>query len=59
MMWDFVMEVNLNAVFAMTRLAGKYMIQKYGKIINIASMNSYFGGTNVPAYKRSKVPLYS
>lgn len=54
-MWDFVMEVNLNAVFAMTRLAGKYMIpQKYGKIINIASMNSYFGGTNVPAYASSK-----
>lgn len=54
-MWDFVMEINLNAVFAMTRMAGKYMIpQGSGKIVNIASMNSYFGGTNVPAYASSK-----
>lgn len=53
--WDFVMEININAVFAMTRCAGKYMIpQKSGKIINMASMNSYFGGTNVPPYASSK-----
>lgn len=53
--WDFVMEVNINAVFAMTRCAGKYMIpQQSGKIINMASMNSYFGGTNVPPYASSK-----
>ncbi|MEG0377840.1 MAG: SDR family oxidoreductase [Eubacterium sp.] len=53
--WDFVMEVNLNAVFAMTRCAGKYMLpQKKGKIINMASMNSYFGGTNVSPYASSK-----
>ena len=50
--WDFVMEVNINA---MTRSAGKYMIpQRSGKIINMASMNSYFGGTNVPPYASSK-----
>ena len=37
--WDFVMEVNINAVFAMTRSAGKYMIpQRSGKIINMASI---------------------
>lgn len=54
-MWEFVLEINLNAVFAMTRMAGKYMIPAgRGKIINIASMNSYFGGTNVPAYASSK-----
>lgn len=53
--WDFVMEININAVFAMTRRAGKYMIpQRSGKIINMASMNSYFGGTNVPPYASSK-----
>ena len=53
--WDFIMEVNINAVFAMTRSAGKYMIpQRSGKIINMASMNSYFGGTNVPPYASSK-----
>lgn len=54
-MWDFVMEVNLNAVFSLIRCAGKYMIpQKSGKIINIASMNSYFGGTYAPAYASTK-----
>lgn len=54
-MWEFVMEINLNAVFAMTRMAGRYMIPaRSGKIVNIASMNSYFGGTNVPAYASSK-----
>lgn len=53
--WNFVMEININAVFAMVRSAGKYMVpQRKGKIINIASMNSYFGGTNVPPYASSK-----
>lgn len=54
------MEVNINAVFAMTRSAGKYMIpQRSGKIINMASMNSYFGGTNVPPMRAQKELLYS
>ena len=53
--WDYVIELNLNAVYSLCKYAGKYMIpQKSGKIINIASMNSFFGGTNAPAYSASK-----
>jgi 2-deoxy-D-gluconate 3-dehydrogenase len=53
--WDEVLELNLTAVFSLCKYAGTYMIrQKSGKIINIASMNSFFGGTNVPAYAASK-----
>lgn len=54
--WDFVMEVNLNAVFQLCQLAGKQFIAQNsrGKIINIASMLSFFGGYTVPAYAASK-----
>lgn len=53
--WDKVLEVNLSATFQLCQLAGREMIrQGYGKIINIASMNSFFGGQNVPAYAASK-----
>lgn len=53
--WDKVLEVNLSAPFQLCQLAGREMIpQGYGKIINIASMNSFFGGQNVPAYSASK-----
>lgn len=54
--WEFVMNVNLNAVFYMCQLAGKqFMAQNSGgKIINIASMLAFFGGYTVPAYAASK-----
>lgn len=53
--WDTVLEVNLSAPFQLCQLAGREMIrQGYGKIVNIASMNSFFGGQNVPAYAASK-----
>lgn len=54
--WDLVMEINLNAVFQLCQLAGKQFISQKskGKIINIASMLSYFGGYTVPAYAASK-----
>lgn len=53
--WDFVMNINLNAVFQMCQLAGRVMIkQGKGKIINLASMLSFFGGYTVPAYAASK-----
>jgi 2-deoxy-D-gluconate 3-dehydrogenase len=53
--WDMVMELNLNAVFSMCQIAGQYMVkQKSGKILNVASMNSFFGGTYTPAYASSK-----
>ncbi|MDQ0204044.1 SDR family oxidoreductase [Pectinatus haikarae] len=53
--WHSVMQVNLNAVFSLCQLAGKKMIEEgYGKIINMASMLSFFGGFTVPAYAASK-----
>ena len=49
------MNVNLTAVFVLCQLAGRKMIaQGGGKIINLASMLSFFGGFTVPAYAASK-----
>ncbi len=53
--WTDVINVNLSAVFTLCQLAGKVMIpQGKGKIINLASMLSFFGGQTVPAYAASK-----
>ncbi len=53
--WDAVIEINLTAVFEFTQLAGREMLKYgYGKIINIASMLTFFGGYTVPAYSASK-----
>lgn len=53
--WDFVMNVNANAVFSMCQQFGKSMLERgAGKIINIASLLSFQGGLNVPAYAASK-----
>lgn len=53
--WDFVLNVNLTAVFHLCQLAARhYLAHGGGKIINIASMLSYFGGYTVPAYAASK-----
>ena len=53
--WDTVIEINLTSVFELCQLAGKMMLERNsGKIINIASLLSFFGGQNVPAYSASK-----
>lgn len=54
--WDAVININLNAVFMLDQLAGQQFIkqQSKGKIVNIASMLSFFGGYTVPAYAASK-----
>ncbi|WP_295579445.1 SDR family oxidoreductase [uncultured Oscillibacter sp.] len=53
--WDDVLSVNLSSVFVLCQEAGKVMLPKgYGKIINIASMISFFGGQTIPAYAASK-----
>lgn len=54
--WRFVLEVNLTAVFSLCQMAARqYMKQNTGgKIINIASMLTFFGGYTVPAYAASK-----
>jgi 2-deoxy-D-gluconate 3-dehydrogenase len=53
--WDRVIETQLNAVFLLSKLAGKSMIaRKSGKIINIGSMYSYFGSGLIPSYSAAK-----
>lgn len=53
--WQFVIDINLTASFELCQLAGREMLKKgKGKIINVASMLSYFGGYTVPAYAASK-----
>lgn len=53
--YDLVISINLTSVFMLCQLAGQLMLKKgYGKIINIASMNSFFGGQTIPAYAASK-----
>jgi 2-deoxy-D-gluconate 3-dehydrogenase len=53
--WSLVIEVNLSSVFRMCQEAGRHMIDRGGgKIVNIASLLSFQGGINVPAYTASK-----
>lgn len=53
--WQRVLDVNLTATFRLCQLAGREMLKAgYGKIINVASMLSFFGGWTVPAYAASK-----
>ena len=53
--FDDVLNVNLKAVFQLCQLAGREMIKEgKGKIINLASMLSFFGGFTVPAYAAAK-----
>lgn len=54
--WDLVININLNHVFILCKKALQVMLKQPtgGKIINIASMVSWFGGTTVPAYTASK-----
>ena len=53
--WDAVIETQLNAVFLLSRIAARSMAaRRRGKIINIASMYSYFGSGFVPSYSAAK-----
>lgn len=53
--WDDVIKVNLDATFFFSQLAGRNMLRRgRGKIINIASVMSFFGGLTIPAYAASK-----
>lgn len=53
--WDRLIELNVTAVFAMSQLAAKLMLKgKGGKIINVASMLSFFGGYTCSPYAASK-----
>jgi 2-deoxy-D-gluconate 3-dehydrogenase len=53
--WDAVVRVDLDAVFLITRVLGAPMLDAgRGSIVNIASLLSFQGGVNVPAYAAAK-----
>ncbi len=53
--WNKIIEINLSSLFFMAQKVGRKMLaQGHGKIINIASMCSFFGSTMIPAYSASK-----
>ncbi|TPX10313.1 uncharacterized protein E0L32_008718 [Thyridium curvatum] len=53
--WDSVIDVNLKALFLICQAAGRYMIPRMsGKIVNVASLNSFIGGETVASYSSSK-----
>lgn len=53
--WKMVIDTNLNSVFQISQVCGRAMLARgHGRIINIASLLSFQGGINVPAYTASK-----
>jgi 2-deoxy-D-gluconate 3-dehydrogenase len=53
--WELVLQVNLNAQFALTRAVGAAMVTRgRGKIIFTASLLSFQGGITVPGYTAAK-----
>lgn len=53
--WDDILSINLTSAFSYCQKVGLEMLdKKYGKIINIASMQSFLGGITIPAYAASK-----
>lgn len=56
--WQKIIDINLSAVFYMSQLAGRTMIEQgYGRIINMASMTAYLASVLIPAYSASKAGL--
>lgn len=53
--WSRIIDTNLNSIFQISQLCGRAMLERgSGRIINIASLLSFQGGINVPAYTASK-----
>ncbi len=58
--WNRVMEVNLTGAFRLCRAAAKYMmLNRWGRIINVSSVSSGFGGRGQMNYAASKAGLES
>jgi 2-dehydro-3-deoxy-D-gluconate 5-dehydrogenase len=54
--WNELIAVNLTAVFHLSQLAARHMLERDigGKIVNIASLLSFQGGILVPGYAAAK-----
>ena len=56
--WDIVLDINLKGAFLCTKFAGKQMIkQKYGRIVNMASVAGRYGNQGQANYSASKAGL--
>jgi 2-deoxy-D-gluconate 3-dehydrogenase len=56
--WRQVLDVNLDAAFVLATAVGRRMLaDRWGRIVNIASLLSFQGGILVPAYTASKHAL--
>lgn len=56
--WDRILELNLSCAFRFMQLAGQYMkAHGGGRMINVASMNAFLGGTQCPAYAATKAGI--
>jgi NAD(P)-dependent dehydrogenase (short-subunit alcohol dehydrogenase family) len=58
--WNAILETNLTATLRACRVFGRHMIeQRYGRIINIASLSSFVSLFEVAAYSASKAAVAS
>jgi NAD(P)-dependent dehydrogenase (short-subunit alcohol dehydrogenase family) len=58
--WNAIMETNLSGTLRACRIFGRHMIeQRYGRIINIASLSSFVALFEVAAYSASKAAVAS
>jgi 3-oxoacyl-[acyl-carrier protein] reductase len=56
--WNRVIEINLTGAFRLCRAAAKYMmLHRWGRIINVSSISSCFGGRGQMNYAASKAGL--
>jgi 2-deoxy-D-gluconate 3-dehydrogenase len=53
--WDAILAINLTSAFIYAQTVSHKMLENgRGKIVNIASIMSWFGGVTIPAYAASK-----
>jgi NAD(P)-dependent dehydrogenase (short-subunit alcohol dehydrogenase family) len=58
--WDDIINTNLNGTLRACQIFGKHMLERgYGRIVNIASLNSYVAFHEVAAYAASKSAVSS
>jgi NAD(P)-dependent dehydrogenase (short-subunit alcohol dehydrogenase family) len=58
--WQSILDINLTGTLRACQIFGKHMLERgYGRIINIASLNSYVALAEVAAYAASKAAVAS